>query len=231
MKVPSNDRFAISSHSGQNSIIGGRNLTAKKYARLCSPRMSSISTSKSFAPGRFVFDGVFRRLERARLVDIGSERECLRSGNLFFYNRGTWIQPESPNRGTDYKEARCNNEWRLPRSELNQDTKDNWRQGATKVSRHIHHAGYSAGDFAANIHGNCPGRPDRAFKKEHGSSQAIDGGGGILGQRGRHDKHRAAQHARDRHHPSRELDVAGFRQQPVSRQAANSIADDARYKR
>src|ERR1019366_451260 len=73
-------------------------------------------------------------------IDYSQPRGLLRSGNRFFDNRSTWIQPESPNRGTDYKEASCNKEWRLPRSELDQDAKDNWRQGATKVSRHIHHA-------------------------------------------------------------------------------------------
>src|SRR5260370_13122226 len=52
-------------------------------------------------------------------------RRLPRSGNLLFYNRGTWIQSESPNRGTDHEETSCINEWRLPRSELNQDTKDN----------------------------------------------------------------------------------------------------------
>ena len=73
-------------------------------------------------------------------IGYSQPRRLPRSCILFFYNRGTWIQPESPNRGTDYEEAGCNNEWRLPRSELNQNAKDNWRQGAAKVSRHIHHA-------------------------------------------------------------------------------------------
>jgi hypothetical protein len=93
-------------------------------------RLDVARPTPSFASKRIVRCG----------IGYSQPRRLPRSGNLFFYDRGTWIQPESPNRGTDYEEASCNNEWRLLRSELNQDAKDNWRQGATKVSRHIHHA-------------------------------------------------------------------------------------------
>ena len=85
--------------------------------------------------------------------------------------------------------------------------------------------------LAANVHGNCPRRPDGAFQKEHGGGQTKHGGVGTLGQRGRHDENRATQHAHDRHHPPGELEVAGLGQQPVGNQAANRIADHAGPKR
>jgi hypothetical protein len=121
----------------RHRMISGENKYRRKLAfDSCGSEMSAC--------GRLVWPVRCRPSHQKDVARCGigySQRQGpLHSGNLFLYNRGTWIQPESPNRGTDYKEAGCNNEWRLPRSELDQDAKDNWRQRAAKVSRHIHHA-------------------------------------------------------------------------------------------
>jgi hypothetical protein len=90
-----------------------------------------------------------------------------------------------------------------------------------------HHSGNGAGALAANVHRNGPGRTDRAFEKEHRAGQAVHGGVGVLGQRRRDDKADAAQQAHDRDRAPRELGVSGLVQQPVRRQPADGVADDA----
>jgi hypothetical protein len=51
-----------------------------------------------------------------------------------------------------------------------------------RCPRHVHHPRHGPGIFAADIHGNRPGRPDGAFEKEHGSGQALDGDVSVRGQ-------------------------------------------------
>ena len=100
--------------------------------------------------------------------------------------------------------------------------------GTDLVSRLPRHG---PGIFAADIHGDCPGRPDGAFEKEHGSGQAIYGGVGVGSQRSRHTEHHAAQHAGDGHCSPGKLRVAGLFQEPIGCQAADRVANDACPKR
>jgi hypothetical protein len=98
--------------------------------RLETEWFSTHSPNGSFAPGAVDREyqrdanSLTKRDGRRRAGETAAADEPLqaelqlrrlpRSGNLLFYNRGTWIQPESPNRGTDHEETSCNNEWRLP---------------------------------------------------------------------------------------------------------------------